>query len=202
MDYIKANWKALLSTSIGTLLLALNLGLLNMGPADFNLNPKSDTTNTTLIIDTPGDYLQPNSQAWGVVGQVIVYGEYKTLIMNWGGVGGLILYSTGTATEIAYAQAHGKKVVINLTDNAYSASAIVPCYADKVIYNGHFLMFHEVEIDGKVATRPEDQYNHSDFDVCVAKGILTKEQVKEMDAGNEIYIYSDHSEIKPDNRPR
>lgn len=201
MEGLKQNWAVILGTILLTLLVLADLGYFESITAPFNLNAYQDPNTMAVTIDTPTDYLPHNAQSWAQVNAVIMYGEYQTLILNWQGYGGMIQYSAETIGAIEFAKTRGKKVIINLVGDAYSASAIVPCYATEVKYNDHFLMFHEIEIHGKVADK-DHRFNHIDFDMCVAKGILTNEQVTTMDAGNEIYIYSKHSEIRPDPRER
>lgn len=158
-----------------------------------------------LVINVPNTFFPQNESAWRKIEYTLTHTHYKTYIFNWRGFGGNIYQGRELIQAINEAHSQNKVIIMRIIGNSYSMHAVVPCYADQVIYaSSGFLMFHAdsyTDENGKEhrVSRSESIMNDG-FQVCVNKNIITNHDVDVLWQGYEVYVYKSNHWYKPDER--
>ena len=163
-----------------------------------------DLDSTTVLLNTHTIFSKEDEKDWDALGQFIVNSNFKTYVLEWGGVGGYVYIGHDFIHYLQTAQAQGKKIVLNLVNPSYSMHAVVACYADKLLNSDNVLMFHEEGFfEGKMYYRiaPKDSDIQADLEQCTKAGILTQNDIKTLESGNEIWKVEGHTVAVPDARP-
>ena len=145
-------------------------------------------TPTAIVLDVPETF-QSDDPVWLKYGQALREMPIDHWTFRITGYGGSVMDANRFISSIEDAQKQGKTVDMDVVGPAYSAHAIITCYADNVnLREGASLMFHSVSYVNSVFFGLI-QYGESNIDTatsavqdrifnqCVKKGILSKEDV-------------------------
>ena len=142
-----------------------------------------------LYLTAPREF--ETATPWNNLSSQILNSNDQNIYIYWEGYGGYVYILENFIVSLQQAQLQSKKITFILTGNAYSAHAVAACYANTVVFNSYFLMFHPAAgPGGKVLIDP---INLSRGNVllsrCVGNGILLYSDVRKSLTFYEIYVY-------------
>lgn len=171
-----------------------------------NINPPQPKA---IVLDVPESFVGENNNIWIRYGQALREMDIQQWTFKVTGYGGNVLDANRFIKEVVSAQQNGKKIIMDIVGPAYSAHAIITCYADTLIVEpGASLMFHSMSYD-KSYLFGLIEYNSSELDPssqvlqdnllshCVSVGLLTTQDVKYLQTDGDIVIsYKDDKMVK------
>ena len=142
-----------------------------------------------------GSYYSPldmfKNNQWKVFNSLLESDKDKDIVIYWEGIGGYVSNLFHFRDTVNKLKSENKKITFNLVGYSASTHATAVCLADKVIWNRNILMFHRIE-NGKTIKNPVADWiskeNKEMLDVCVKKGILTKDEELLAMTNKEVYV--------------
>lgn len=153
----------------------------------------------TTILTVPTYYEPPYSPDWNQINKDIVETKASTVILEWEGHGGWNWMGDKTISAIETAKRQGKTVIFELTGDAISMHAAVLCHASRIIWNGHYAIFHSGfnrdSTDGHKIYTSDRSY----FDYCMKQGLLTEEDIDQIIVErNKVTMNPNHKDYSED----
>lgn len=166
----------------------LLLGILVLNSCTTLSSSKLDSR--TLVLTSPTVFSSGTQSNWESMAREITRSSAKTIIFYWQGYGGDMDIGMTIISAIERAKSQGKTVIIKVIGYSASMHALVPCYASKVEQeNGGVLMFHLAStIFGVDHSRYSQNQVRELMQGCVAKGIVTEGDIREVQSGRELYV--------------
>lgn len=183
------------------------------------INPPKDgaplaplKTNITIVV--PESFLEPGDlDMWAQINVALRTDSNPdtTFTLEVQGEGGDALALNQTIAAIEYAKLRGSKIKMIVIGPAYSAHALLTCYADNLFLspNGS-LMFHDMKSWSQVG--PFTVASDSGMDInmqvlengmlnqCINSGVLSKNETIDVLNGKEVSILPDNSHVERPNR--
>lgn len=145
--------------------------------------------------------VDPDDPFWSTVGDAVRSGLIQDVTLRVTGYGGDVLTGFQFIQNVLEGEKKGTKVHMKVTGPAYSMDALFVCAGtDYSIMPGASLMFHQMAgegsyIFGLIGTRDtetdpaQDAVQNMVMNLCVSKGLLSNQNVKDILNDHEVYVY-------------
>ncbi len=149
-----------------------------------------NSTKTTVTLSSPDEFGDYNHKKWRALGRYLVDTKYKVYVLKWQGIGGFINYGKEFIRYMQISQRQGKKIIFEVSGPVISMHALASCYADKVKYNGNYLLFHADGYTWRNVYYRVSKYRSDikeELNTCIDKGVFATKDYDKMWQGYEVH---------------